>query len=296
MGNFIAEIAIIKPLHNLFDYEIPNTFQFVTPGARVKVEFGKKLVTGFVINVKKETKLSNTKLKKIIEIIDDTPVLDEEILNLFKWVSNYYHAPLGQVIGLGTPSYLRNGKEIFDADYNTKNFKEDELENIFNLTKEQLIAANEISKSLTDFNCFLLDGVTGSGKTEVYKNIQSQITSKNLQTLIIVPEKNLIPGLFKSFKKLNLKVLEYHSSLTPKKKFDHWNLIQNCKVDVIIGTRSSVFLKIPNLGLIVVDEEHDVSLKNQSEAKYNARDIAIYRAKEKIYQLFLERLLHPQKH
>ena len=69
MGNFIAEIAIIKPLHNLFDYEIPNTFQFVTPGARVKVEFGKKLVTGFVINVKKETKLSNTKLKKIIEII-----------------------------------------------------------------------------------------------------------------------------------------------------------------------------------------------------------------------------------
>ena len=81
----------------------------------------------------------------------------------------------------------------------------------------------------------MLDGVTGSGKTEVYKNIQSQITSKNLQTLIIVPEKNLIPGLFKSFKKLNLKVLEYHSSLTPKKKFDHWNLIQNCKVDVIIG-------------------------------------------------------------
>ena len=61
MGNFIAEIAIIKPLHNLFDYEIPNTLQFVTPGARVKVEFGKKLVTGFVINIKKETKLSSNK-------------------------------------------------------------------------------------------------------------------------------------------------------------------------------------------------------------------------------------------
>ena len=75
--------------------------------------------------------------------------------------------------------------------------------------------------------------------------------------------------------------------MTPKKKFDHWNLIQNCKVDVIIGTRSSVFLKIPNLGLIVVDEEHDVSLKNQSEAKYNARDIAIYRAKEKNIPIIL---------
>ena len=90
MGNFIAEIAIIKPLHNLFDYEIPNTFKYVTPGSRVTVEFGKKLVTGFVINVKKETKLSNAKLKKIIAIIDDTPVLDEEILNLFKFIFHHF--------------------------------------------------------------------------------------------------------------------------------------------------------------------------------------------------------------
>ena len=65
MGNFIAEIAIIKPLHNLFDYEIPNTFKFVTPGARVKVEFGKKLVTGFVINVKKEQNYQIQNLKKL---------------------------------------------------------------------------------------------------------------------------------------------------------------------------------------------------------------------------------------
>ena len=88
-------------------------------------------------------------------------------------------------------------------------------------------------------------------------------------------------GIYIYFNDKNMRILEYHSSLTPKKKFINWNLIQNCKIDIIIGTRSSIFLKIPNLGLIIVDEEHDISLKNNSEAKYNARDIAIYRAKNK---------------
>ena len=111
---------------------------------------------------------------------------------------------------------------------------------------------------------------TGSGKTEVYKNIQNQVYKNNLQTLIIVPEKNLIPELLKYFDGSDMAVLEYHSSLTPKQKFTNWNLIQESKIDIIIGTRSSVFLKIPKLGLIVVDEEHDVSFKNGSETKYNA--------------------------
>ena len=107
---------------------------------------------------------------------------------------------------------------------------------------------------------------------EVYRNIQNFIYKMGLQTLIIVPEKNLIPELLDYFNSKNLRVLEYHSSLTPKKKFINWNLIQNCEADIIIGTRSSVFLKIPKLGLIIADEEHDQSYKNNSEAKYNSRD------------------------
>jgi primosomal protein N' (replication factor Y) len=144
-----------------------------------------------------------------------------------------------------------------------------------------------LRKSLDFYECFLLDGITGSGKTEVYKNIQNKVYEKGYQTLIIVPEKNLIPELLRHFKSKNVRVIEYHSSLTPKKKFTNWNLIQNHKVDIIIGTRSSIFLQIPKLGLIIIDEEHDTSFKNNSEARYNAEDVAIFRAKNKNIPIIL---------
>ena len=110
----IAQVAIIKPLHNLFDYEIPEEFGNIEPGMRVSVEFGRKLVLGFVVKVKKYDNSLGYKLKKISAVVDKKPSLDAETLNLLIWVSNYYHAPLGQVIGLGTPSYLRQGKELPD--------------------------------------------------------------------------------------------------------------------------------------------------------------------------------------
>jgi len=119
MEKNIAQIAIIKPLYNLFDYEIPNTYSDIKPGTRVSVEFGKKLTIGFVINIKKHRNIANYKLKPIIEVIDKNPILDHELLNLFLWAANYYHAPIGQIIGLGTPAYLRKGKELL-ADSNDK--------------------------------------------------------------------------------------------------------------------------------------------------------------------------------
>ena len=281
MKKNIAQIAIIKPLYSLFDYSIPEIFEDIKPGTRVSIEFGRKLVVGFVISIKKYDDSLNYKLKPIIDVIDERPALDNETLNLLKWVSKYYHAPLGQVIGLGTPVYLRQGKKLPEETNSDKKLEENLFESKIKLTKEQNNAVKIIEKSINYFECFLLDGITGSGKTEVYKNIQSKVYKKGLQTLIIVPEKNLIPELIKYFSNSDMAVLEYHSSLTPKQKFVNWDLIQKCKTDIIIGTRSSIFLKIPKLGLIIVDEEHDVSFKNSSETKYNARDIAIYRAKNK---------------
>ena len=110
MKKNIAQIAIVKPLHNLFDYEIPKKFQDLKVGARVKVEFGKKEVIGFVIGVKELDRKRDYKLKKIIEVIDKKPFLDIETIDLFKWISNYYHSPIGQVIGIGTPYLFRQGK------------------------------------------------------------------------------------------------------------------------------------------------------------------------------------------
>ncbi len=287
MSKNVAQIAVIKPLHNLFDYEIPEKTGYLKPGSRVRIEFGKKQLVGFVIKITKKNNYSNYKLKKIIEVIDEEPLIDKETLNLFMWISSYYHAPLGQVIGIGTPAQFRQGKNLIKKKIDRPYTITDNLSKKFTLSREQNDAVRVIKKSLDTYKCFLLDGITGSGKTEVYRNIQCHIHKKGLQTLIIVPEKNLIPELMDYFDSRNLRVLEYHSSLTPKKKFMNWSLIQNCEVDIIIGTRSSVFLKIPKLGLIIADEEHDQSYKNNSEAKYNARDIAIYRAKNKNIPIIL---------
>jgi len=280
MKKNIAQIAIVKPLHNLFDYEIPKKFQDLKVGARVKVEFGKKEVIGFVIGIKELERKRDYKLKKIIEVIDKKPFLDIETIDLFKWISNYYHSPIGQVIGIGTPYLFRQGKNTLSGTIK-KYPNNNNTQKLYVLTNEQDDAVKTIKKSINRYESFLLDGITGSGKTEVYKKIQEEILKNNLQTLIIVPEKNLIPELLKYFYYNKLRIIEYHSSLTPKQKFENWNLVQNCEADVIIGTRSSVFLKIPKLGLIIIDEEHDISHKNNSETKYNARDVAVYRASKK---------------
>ena len=287
MKKKIAKIAIIKPLHNLFDYEIPDTFKDITPGARVFVEFGKKIVVGFIVNVENEVKSPSYNIKPIIDVIDKSPILDEETLKLILWVASYYHSPIGQVFGIATPSHLRQGKILPDNLNIVKNQKSNFLSKNILLSSEQEKAIKTIKSSINKYECFLLDGITGSGKTEVYKNIQKEILKKKLQTLIIVPEKNLIPGLKEYFNAKDIRIAEYHSTLTPKQKFINWNLIQNCKIDIIIGTRSSVFLKIPKLGLIIIDEEHDVSFKNNTEARYNARDIAIFRSKNKDIPIIL---------
>ena len=286
MKMYIAKIAIIKPLYNLFDYDITDKYNYIEPGCRVLVEFRKKIVVGFVISLSFSEKPLNYKLKSIIELIDKQPILDNETLNLIKWVANYYHAPLGQVIGIGTPLYIRQGKKLLEEISENKKIQIIEKKKI-KLTEEQNNAVNIIKESLDNYKCYVLDGVTGSGKTEVYKKIQYLVYTKGLQTLIIVPEKNLIPELLRYFNSEKIRAIEYHSSLTPKQKFINWDLIQKLKIDIIIGTRSSVFLQIPKLGLIIVDEEHDLSFKNSSDVKYNARDISIFRAKKKNIPIIL---------
>ena len=287
MKKKIAKIAIIKPLHNLFDYEIPDTFKDIGPGTRVFVEFGKKKVVGFIVNIENEVKSPSYNIKPILDIIDKSPILDIETLKLILWVASYYHSPIGQVFGIATPSHLRQGKILPDNLSIMKNHEPDFLNKNILLSSEQEKAIKTIKSSINKYECFLLDGITGSGKTEVYKNIQKEILKKKLQTLIIVPEKNLIPSLKEYFSAKDIRIAEYHSTLTPKQKFINWSLIQNCQIDIIIGTRSSVFLKIPKLGLVIIDEEHDVSFKNNTEARYNARDVAIFRSKNKDIPIIL---------
>ncbi len=147
------------------------------------------------------------------------------------------------------------------------------------LTDEQQNCVIAISTQLTKFSCTLLQGVTGSGKTEVYFSVIDQIVARKQQVLILVPEIGLTPQTVQRFKqRFGASVGVYHSNLNDTERYDTWVELFTGNLAILIGTRSAVFLPIPQLGLIIIDEEHDSSFKQQDRLRYSARDSAIKRA------------------
>jgi primosomal protein N' (replication factor Y) len=149
----------------------------------------------------------------------------------------------------------------------------------FKLTPDQQIAINELNKT-KQFQSYLLDGITGSGKTEIYIRQVKDIIAKNQQALILVPEIGLTPQLFHEFaKRIHGRVAVFHSGLTPATRARTWIKTKTGDIDVIVATRSGIFIPFNDLALIIVDEEHDLSFKQQDGFRYSARDLAVMRGK-----------------
>ena len=148
------------------------------------------------------------------------------------------------------------------------------------LNDEQSNAIVTINKQNKQFGVFLLDGITGSGKTEVYLNIIADVLSQGKQALVLVPEIGLTPQTIKRFKqRFNAPIDILHSGLTDKERLDVWLKSKDGENAIVVGTRSSLFTPFKDLGIIIIDEEHDNSYKQQEGWRYNARDLAIIRAK-----------------
>ena len=269
----ITEVAIPVPLHNTFDYLCKEK---VVIGSRVKVPFGSKKVTGIVLSHKDKSSFS--KLKEVEEVIDHEALLSKEILEFLTWSANYYHHPIGEVLSNAIPKNLRNGKPALLKKPSEAHVKVSSTD--IQLTTEQSFAINEVLKSSSEFNGFLLHGVTGSGKTEVYLNIPERLLKTGKQVLVLVPEIGLTPQMISRFKeRIEGQVVAVHSQLNDTQKQDAYLLAKNGDAKVILGTRSAIFTPIPNLGLVIVDEEHDNSFKQQSNFRYSARDLSFMRAK-----------------
>jgi len=149
------------------------------------------------------------------------------------------------------------------------------------LLDEQAVAVAAIQKSLGLFKGFLLNGVTGSGKTEVYLRCIEAAVSQGLQALVLVPEISLTPQLMSRFEqRLTGCLVSLHSGLNDSERLQNWLYASQGHADVVIGTRSSILAPLPRLGLIIVDEEHDGSLKQQDGFRYHARDLALMRARD----------------
>ncbi len=149
------------------------------------------------------------------------------------------------------------------------------------LNPEQNAAFDAIRATLGRFVPFLLEGITGSGKTEVYLQLITEAFKRKQQVLVLVPEISLTPQTIRRFtERFSCNIVAFHSGLGDRQRCDGWLAARNGSADIVIGTRSAIFTPLPRLGLIIVDEEHDSSYKQQEGFRYSARDVAIYRARQ----------------
>lgn len=272
-------IALPMPLPRLFDY-LPHPGADLTqlsPGIRIKVPFHTRELVGVLIDIVPETDVHLGKIKPIKEIIDTEPVFSAEMFGLCRWIANYYHDSLGEVLSAALPALLRKGKPPVVKPMKFTIGLNEEV--IPEANEEQQYAIAKINAAM-GFNVFLLEGVTGSGKTEVYLQVIKQCLAREQQILILVPEISLTPQTIARFQnRFQVPMVALHSHLTETARLKSWMAARHGEAKIVIGTRSAIFTPFANLGLIVVDEEHDASFKQQDHVRYHARDVAVMRAK-----------------
>ena len=268
------KVPILIP--NIFNH--PFTYETdlkIKIGDYVVVPFGKSKLTGVVWDEFEKKTNKNFAIKKVSKKLD-VPSLKKNTIKFLNWFSEYNMIPKGMALKLLLLS--SNAIEKISSEVYEK-FKIDIKQNNIELSKEQKSCLKKMNASNQKFRVHVLQGTTGSGKTIVYFEALKEIINKGFQGLILLPEIGLtaqFQNKFIEFFGFNPAV--WHSGITKKNKEIIWSGIANDKIKVVIGARSSLFLPFKNLGLIIVDEEHDQSYKQDEGVTYNARDMAISRA------------------
>ena len=277
----IVRVALDIPLPRLFDYRA-DSVQLDDVGRRVRVPFGRDTKVGVIAEITESSDRPFETLKEVVEILRDMQALPNDWIELCRFCSRYYHQPLGAVMAMALPPMLRKGglpkRQHSDAARNMG--KDKECSERPELLPEQRVAVNAIVAA-NGFTPFLLYGVTGSGKTEVYLNAIEQTLAAGRQALMLVPEIALTPQLEKRVydRFPAAGIVSAHSGMPPVARANGFLAAMQGRVDIVLGTRLSVFTPLPRLGLVIVDEEHDTSFKQQEGIRYSARDVAVFRAK-----------------
>lgn len=256
----------------IFTYAVPLKLQGqLRPGMLVKIPFGQRRILGLTSSVEVHRLDSETQgLKNLEGIVEGTPVFSEKQLTLANWLAGYYVSPLGLVIKAMLPKIAKKSVPPDIAGYERYNPD-------FVLNEYQRQAVTHITNALGKASAFLLYGVTGSGKTEIYMRIIERLLESDKQVIILVPEISLTESAIERFsRRFGMdKIALLHSALADKERFWMWQQIRDQKKSIIIGPRSAVFAPVRDLGLIVLDEEHDSSFKQYDQTpKYHARTVA----------------------
>ena len=349
-----AGVVFNRPVDQVFSYRIPPALRSrVVPGQRVKVPLGRgnQPVLGYCVRVDDGAEVDSSKIKDVLDVVDDPPLVDQAMLDLTAWLASYYACAWGQAldsvvpagvkkqagtriwtcltvpestlnaladgslklnprqtevvevvakshvpltsndvcqrakVGPGVVETLRKRGVIHSVKRrlnSTPQADEDQVERrpAPELTTEQAAALERIRPSLqgNTFATFLLHGVTGSGKTEVYLKAIEEVVARGREALVLVPEISLTPQTIRRFRRRFDRVAVLHSHLSEGERHRHWRSIASGEVQVVVGARSAVFAPTRKLGLIVIDEEHEATFKQETVPRYHARDVAVKRA------------------
>lgn len=335
LADILVEV-VAKTTDKTFTYHIPDGMN-AKEGMRALVPFGRRNIEGFIIRIYDEVEL-DYEVKDIIQLVDEKPVLNEEMLELGKYISKKTLSPLTLSYQTMLPSglkarektninkkmvkylkVLKDGefkgekqKQVFD--YVKKNnlvlkaeankFSQSAVKTLINngyleevekevyrldeevevekkhydLTEEQAKVLESVK--FGKFKPYLLHGVTGSGKTLVYIRLIEKVLKQGKEAILLVPEISLTPQVVDIFKKRFGKTIAIlHSGLSNGEKYDEWRKIERKEVSIVIGARSAIFAPFTNLGIIIIDEEHSNTYKQDNVPRYNAIDVALRRGK-----------------
>ncbi|NLV52054.1 MAG: primosomal protein N' [Bacteroidales bacterium] len=284
-----ADIILPIPFDS-FTYLVPSEMEGqVMRGCRVVVPFGKKKIyTGVVLQTHNNEPMG-VEMKSILELLDECPIVNEHQITFWQWIANYYICPLGDVMKAALPGAMKpkDEKALKESTRNrrggktTASLTETDLPNPLN--NVQQIALEEVEESFQEKNVTLLHGVTSSGKTELYIHLISKALKQGKQVLYLLPEIALTTQITDRLRQFfGEKMGVYHSKFTDIQRLEVYKRQASSQpYQIILGVRSSIFLPYQNLGLIIVDEEHEQSYKQQEPApRYHARNAAIMLANQ----------------
>jgi primosomal protein N' (replication factor Y) len=283
----LVRVAVPVPLPDQehLVYSIPDD-EPVTPGLRVLVPMRARQVWGTVLGAEpSRAEAPGYKVRAISGIPEPRLVLSEEIISLARWVAGYYAATLGEVLHAAAPALTglkRRASRAAALEDEGWHAAPPPERAALNEDQAAALAAIETGIASRAFAPFLLYGVTGSGKTAVYLHAAKSAIAGGGQALILVPEIALSPQALDSFRRAGFeRAAVYHSGLLPRERADVWRAVAAGELDLVVGTRSAVFLPFPDLRLTVVDEEQDGAYKQDESPRYQARDVALVRAQRR---------------
>lgn len=281
MPSLFVDVALGLPAPILFQYSVPAALESsIEAGKRVFVSVRARRLVGTVVGVSSEKTFEE--VRDIEAVIDEQPVLSREFLELTRWIADTYFCSWGQAIEAALPAPFKKGKFFMKSrSHRLGDGVEIENPEDLKLTAHQNDAFVRIFKKAQSHEAasFLIHGITGSGKTEIYMHLIREMIALGRGSIVLVPEISLTPQTVSRFySRFGDCLAVIHSRLTQARRVEEWHRIKKGEAKVVVGARSAIFAPMIDLGLIVIDEEHDTSYKQEETPRYETRGVAMKRA------------------